>query len=541
MPTIALGDACTQPPHLNSAFTVTNGSPPAQPTFARGLRRNSDVPLRQHLCNLAWPTNHPEITSVYGSPRHPYRTTYEKPRNADISRPLVPTSSPFPPASGISRKRSRRSTQIIRRPRFSGSIPSGVPNKSPDEVTSQKLSLPDKQTQVSNLLGLPPDEFDSRTMMESHPALDLDLNTNAASFGSVKQRIGKIDKALRTSRTTLLLVSHEDPKPDLVYTDDSDAFPSPPSTPSTPAWEAAMASSIPKTDPKLATKLDLADVHAQIQAMIDSANRPGRPSSTGSGNFLPQGQESSNTHRNDIPHSLRPSDPARRSFPRLTTAHKRSASSPPLGSDTHHAYPPDFMDGLSYRQPPPAVRDNLAPSTSPLSKMTPVGPTFTTPADLTTPATPTKKSFSERSDSPSVYSQQSPSSGIDNVTPTSSNASSPDHPHAHNKHERLLAAISEGISSPTKPGLAAPSILGSGRRKDNKLNSARTALHTDAPAVPVIVVTDPNDDDLIYSESSFSIVDMYTGPAENAEVGQRRRTRTSDPVSCISLHALVVC
>lgn len=527
-PTVSLGDAPlrvlnnTRLPHPSSAFVLTNGPSPPQSTLARSLRRNSDVPLGQHRSNLAWPTNHPEITPAYGPPHPPHRATHRKPHKADISRPLAPDSSRFSSAPVMSRKTSRRSAQIIRRPHLSGSIASGLFIGNTDEVAPQPLSLSDQQSPVSNLLGSPSDQFDPRTIVDSYPALDLDLDTGAASFGSVKQRTRKIDKALRTSRTVLLPAPRESVKPDLVYTDDSDALPSPPSTPSTPVWETATPP-IPKLDPKLATQLDLADVHAQIQAMLDSVSRP---PSTGSGDFEP-----ANDYQTDVPPSPRPSNPMYRSLPRLATAHRRCASSPPLGSDIHNAYPPDFMGRLLYQPVAPVVRKNLISPTSPLPEVT--------PADQTsTPATPTKKSVSERSDSPSVYSQQSPSSQSDNITPTSSNASSPDHPHAKSKHERLLAAISEGISSPTKLGTTAPSVLGSGRRRDDKPDSA---LHTDVPTVPVIVVTDPNDDDLVYSESSFSIVDMYAGPVESVEARQRRRTRTANFVSRIGTRTSIAC
>lgn len=534
--TISLGDVSLRALnntllHPNPAVTVTNGLPPSQPIFARGLRRNSDIPLGQHRSNSAWPTNHPEITPGHGSPHHPHRTTCKKPPKADISRPLVPDSSRSSFAPGIFRKRTRRSTQTDRRPRFSGSMASSVPNGNSDEGASRELSVSvsDGQLRVSNLLNSPSDKSDPRAMIESYPVPDLDLNTSTASFGSVKQRTRKIDKALRASRTALLPVPQENAKPDLVYTDDSDAFPSPPSTPSTPVWEATTTSPIPKTDLKLATELDLADVHAQIQAMIDSANCP---SSSGSGDFPTQGRPPSNTYRTDIPPSLRPSNPMHRSFPRLTTAHRRSASSPPLGLGTHYAHPPDLTDRLLYRPVTPVARNNTAPPISPPSKTTVASPTSATTPDLMTPATPTKKSFSERSDSPSVYSQQSPSQ-VDNFTPTSSNASSPNHPYAKNKHERLLAAISEGIS-PTKPGPTALSIRRSSRRRDDKPDSRGPPLHIGVPAVPVIVVTDPNDDDLVYSESSFSIVDMYAGPAETSEAGLRRRTRTANSVSHVN-------
>ena len=538
MSTIPLGGAplralnSTRLPHPNSAIAVTNEPPSSQQTVVKGLRRNSDIPLRRYHSNLAWPTNHPGISPVHGSPHHLHHTAYKKPRKADISRPLASDSSRFSSVPGISRKFSRRSVQINRGPRLSVSTPSGLRNGNQDQAASQELSPSNNRLRVSNLPDSPSDEFDPRTMMGSYPTLDLDLNTSAASFGSVKQRTRVIDKALRASRTTLFSVPQENAKPDLVYTDDSDAFTSPPSTPSTPAWETTTTSLMPKTDPKSANKLDLADVHAQIQAMIDSTNRP---PSTGSGDLLAQAQEPPNTHRTDIPPSLRPSNPVNRLFPRFATTHRRTVSSPPLGSDAHQAYPPDFNRPVTS-----AIRDNSAPPTSPLSKTAPAGPTSTTPADLVTPTTPTKKSFSEQSDSPSVYSQQSPSSQTDDTTTTSSNASSPDHPHAKDKHERLLAAISAGISSPTKLGPTTPSTLGSGRRRDDNLASAGSFLHANVPAVPVIVVTDPNDDDLVYSESSFSIIDMYAGSAESGEAGQRRRTRTANSVSHVGVHPFIV-
>ena len=524
----------TQLLHTNSVSTALNGPSPTQHTLTRGLRRNSDIPLRQHNSNLAWPTNHPEISPAHGSPHHSHRTASKKPRKADISRPLVPDSSRIFPTSGVSPKRSRRSAQINRGSRFSGIIPSGVLKGISAEATSQKLLPSDNRLRGPNLLDTPSDEFDPRTMIDAFPALDLDLNTSAASFGSVKQRTGKIDKALRTSRTTLLLASQEKAEPDLAFTDDSDAFSSPPSTPSTPAWENTVAHSTPKANPKLANELELADVHAQIQAMIDSSNRP---SSTASGDYMVRDREHSSVHRNHIPPSLRPSNPMYRSFPRLVSTHRRSASSPPLGSGIHYAYPPDFGDRLFYRPITPVIRTDLPSPTFPPSKTTPMSPTSSTPTDPIIPATPTKKSSSERSDSPSVYSQQSPSSQINNITPTSSNASSPDQPYVRSKHERLLAAISEGITSPTKPGPTAPSILGPGHRKNEKTDLALSPLRAN-PAVPVIVVTDPNDDDLVYSESSFSIVDMYAGSNESVETGQRRRTRTANPVSHITLHLL---
>jgi len=502
--TTALGEAPlqtlngTRSLHSNSASTVLNGSSPLPQTSAWGIRRNSEIPLRRRHLSLAWPSNHPAIIPIRGPPHQQPRTTHKKPRKAAISKPLALDSPRFSSMPGISRKGSRRSAQINRGSRWS-------------------------ETRGSNLLDVPSDEFDPRTMVESFPALNLDLGTSAASFGSVKQRAGKIDRALRASRSMLLPVPQEKAKPDLVYTDDSDAFSSPPSTPSTPVWEITAAPSMPKTDPKLTNRLKLADVHAQIQEMIDSNNRP---LSTEPGDSLGQDQEPSNTQRNDIPLSLRPGNPTYTSFPRSTATHRRSASSPPLGSGPYHAYPLDVGDRL-YQPITLVMPHRPAPPASPPPKTTPTSPTSTTPVDLITPVTPTKKPSSERSDSPSVYSQLSSSPQIGDVTPTSSNASSPDHPYAKSKHERLLAAISEGISSPTKPGPSVPSILGSGRA-----NLTNPPLGAGAPAVPVIVVTDPNDDDLVYSESSFSIVDMYTGSVESLEAGlRRRRTRTADPVS----------
>jgi len=504
--------------HPNSASTLLNGSFPPQQT-SRGVRRNSDIPLRRHHSSLAWPSNHPAITPVHISPHHPPRTTHKKPRKVDISKPLVLDSSRFSSALGMSRGRSHSSTQINRGSRWSETMASDIFKGNPEAVTSQGLPLSDQQALDSDLLDVPPDEFDPRTMMEPSPTLNLGLSTNPASFGSVKLRTRKIDKALRTSRTTLLHVSQEKAKPDLVYTDDSDAFSSPPSTPSTPVWETTAALSRSKAPPKPAARLELADVHAQIQAMIDSANRS---FSTESGDHLVQDQEPTNTQRNDIPLSLRPGNPTRMSLPRLAI-HRRSASSPPLGSETYHTSPPDSRAWLLYRPVPPVMS---APPASP--PRTPTSPTSTTPADLMTPTTPTKKPSSECSDSPSVYSQLSPSSQIGNVTPTSSNTSSPDHPYAKSKHDRLLAAISEGISSPTKPGPTAPSILGS---RSGRVGKASSSLNTQVPAVPMIVVTDPNDDDLVYSESIFSIVDMYAGSVESFEAGvRRRRSRTANSV-----------
>jgi len=513
--------------HLNSASTLLNVSPPPQQTFAGGARRNSDIPLRQHYSSLAWPSNHPAITPVHVSPHNPPRTTHKKARKVDISKPLVLDSSRFSSSPGMSRGRSYRSTQINRGSRWSETMASDVFKENPDEVTSQGLPLSDQQTLDSNPPGVPSDEFDPRTMMEPATALDLGIPSSVASFGSVKLRTRKIDKGLRASRTTLLPAPQERAKPDLVYADDSDAFSSPPSTPSTPVWETTAALSISGAPPKPAAKLELADVHAQIQAMIDSANRS---FSTEFEDHLAQDQEPANTQRNDIPLSLRPGNPMRMSLPRLATAHRRSASSPPLGSELYHTSPPDSRAWLSYRPIPPVM------STPPASPpRTPTSPTSTTPADLMTPMTPTKKPSSECSDSPSVYSQLSPSSQISNVTPTSSNTSSPDHPYAKSKHDRLLAAISEGISSPTKPGPTAPSILGSRSGRVGGAGSAGPPLNTQVPTVPMIVVTDPNDDDLVYSESIFSIVDMYAGSVESFEAGvRRRRSRTANPVSHVS-------
>ena len=514
MSTAPLGDAPlrtlngTGSPHSDSAFTVLSGPSPPPQTHTH-VRRNSDIFLRRYHSSLAWPSNHPAITLIHGSPHHPTRAA------------------------------SRRSTQINRGSRWSRKIATSIFKGDPDEVTSQGLLSSDRQTRDLNLLDVPSDEFDPRTMIESLPALDLGL-TSAASFGSVKKRSRKIDRTLRTSRT-MLLSAPEKAKPDLVYTDDSDTFSSPPSTPSTPVWGITPISSISKTDPILFNKLELADVHAQIQVMIDSANRP---FSTESGDHFGQDREPSNTQRNDIPLSLRPRNPVHTSFPQLGTAHRRSASSPPFGSGTYHAYPPDFWDRPLFRPITPVVLHKPAPPASPPPKTTPAIPASKSPADLTTPSTPTKKPSSERSDSPSVYSQPSPSSQICDVTPTSSNASSPDHPYAKNKHERLLAAISEGISSPTKPGLIAPSILRSGRGRTGNLNfgNSNSPLDTGDQAVPVIVVTEPNDDDLVYSESSFSIVDMYAGSAESPEARlRRRRTRTANSVSSISLQVLDAC
>jgi hypothetical protein len=518
--------------HTNSASTALNGQSPTQHILTRGLRRNSDIPFRRHNSNLAWPTNHPAISPVHGSPHHSHRTASKKPRKADISRPIVPDSSRFLPTSGTTLKRSRSSAQINRKSRSSGTIAPTVLKGNSADVTSQNLPPSSNKLRGSTLLDKLSDEFDPRTMTESLPMLGLDLNATAASFGSVKERIGKIDKALRTSRTMLLPAPQEKAEPDLVFTDDSDAFSSPPSTPSTPVWGNMATPSIPKTNPKLANKLEIADVHAQIQAMIDSASRP---SSTVFGEFLAQDQEPSNIYRNDIPPSLRPSNPIYRSSPRIVTTHRRSASSPPLGTGIHLAYPPDFSDRIFHRPITPVMQTKPPTPTSPPSDTTPTSPTSSTPSDLMIPATPTKKTSSEQSDSPSVYSQQSPFSQIDEATPTSSNASSPDQPHGKNKHERLLAAISEGISSPTKSGPTAPSILGSGHRRTGKPDLTPSPLYLDVPAVPVIVVTDPNDDDLVYSESSFSIVDMYAGSAESVEAGQRRRTRTASSVSHINL------
>jgi len=511
------------PLHPNSTSTLLNGSFLSQQTSGGHVRRNSDIPLRRHHSSLAWPSNHPAITPVHISPHHPPRTTHKKPRKVDISKPLALDPSLSSSAPGISRSRSYRSTQINRGSRWSETVASDIFKGNPDVVTSYELPLSDQQALDSNLLNVSSDEFDPRTMMEPSPALNLGLPTTAASFGSVKLRTRKIDKALRASRTTLLPTLLEKAKPDLVYTDDSDAFSSPPSTPSTPVWETTAALSISKAAPNPAAKLELADVHAQIQAMIDSANRS---FSTESGDHLAQDQEPTNTQRNDIPLSLRPGNPMRMSLPRLATTHRRSASSPPLGSETYHTSPPDSRAWLLYRPVPLVVS---APPASP--PHTPTSPTFTPTADLMTPTTPTKKPSSECSDSPSVYSQLSPSSQIGNVTPTSSDTSSPDHPYTKSKHDRLLAAISEGISSPTKPGPTAPSILGSRSSRVGKSSSPSKPPNTQVQAVPMIVVTDPNDDDLVYSESVFSIVDMYAGSVESFETGvRRRRSRTAKSV-----------
>lgn len=526
----------TGPLHPNSASTVLNGLSPPPRKLIRSVRRNSDVPLRRHHSSLAWPSNHPAITPIHGSSYHPTRPTYKKSRKVDVSKPPVLDSPRFSSTSGNSRKRSHRSTQVNRGSRWSRTMATGILKGNPDEVTLQEPSLSDKQASGSDLLDVPSDEFDPRIMMEPLPALNLDL-TSAASFGSVKQRTMKIDKALRTSRT-MLLSAAEKVKPELVYTDDSDTFSSPPSTPSTPVWETSTSTPpIPKTDPNLSNKLELADVHAQIQAMIDSANRP---FSTVSGNHLARDQEPSTIQRNDIPLSLRPSNPMYTSFPRNSTVHKRSLSSPPLGSGIHHVYPLDSGDRSLFHPITPVILHKPVLPTSP-PKTTPTSPAFTNPTDSKTPSTPTKKPSSERSDSPSVYSQPSPSSQIRDITPTSSNASSPDHPYAKSKHERLLAAISEGISSPTKLGPTAPSILGPGHGRTYNTGLANSSLDTGDPVVPMIVVTDPNDGDLVYSESSFSIVDMYAGSAESPEAGLRRRTRTANSVSDIPLEVLDAC
>ena len=520
--------------HPNSASALLNGSFPPQQTFAGGVRRNSDIPLRRHHSSLAWPSNHPEITLVHGSPHHPPHTTHKKPRKVDISKPLVVDSSLFSSVPGTSRGTSNPSTQTDRGSRWSETISSDTPKGNPDQVTSQELALSDQKALDHNLLGVPSDEFDPRTMMESSPALDLGLGTSAASFGSVKLRTRKFDKALRASRIALLPVPREKSKPDLVYTDDSDAFSSPPSTPSTPLWETTAALSISKTAPKPAVNLELADVHAQIQAMIDSANRS---FSTVSGDHQTQDQVPANAQRNDIPPSLRPGNPMRRSLPPFVTTHRRSASSPPLGSETYHTSPPDSRGGLFCNPIPPVMSRKPATPASP--PPTPTSPTSATSVDPMTPTTPTRKPSSECSDSPSVYSQLSPSSQTGNVTPTSSNASSPDHPYTKSKHERLLAAISEGISSPTKPGSTAPSILGSGNGRAGGAGLAGPPLNRRTPPVPMIVVTDPNDDDLVYSESIFSIVDMYAGSVESFEAGvRRRRSRTANSVGHVSFSSV---
>lgn len=515
--------------HTNSASTVLNGLSPPQQIFPGGTRRNSDIPLRQYHSSLAWPSNHPAITPLHGSPYHPSR--HKNPRKVDISKPLMLNSSRFSSAHGLSRRTSRRPIQSNRVSRSSETMTADTFKGNPDEVTPQGLSRSDQRALDSNLLDVPSDEFDPRTMMEFSPASNLDLRTTAASFGSVKLRTRKIDKAMRMSRATLLPTPQEVAQPDLVYTDDSDAFSSPPSTPSTPVWETMAISSTPKAGTSLATKLALADVHAQIQAMIDSANRT---STIESGDHLAQDQVPSNTQRNDIPPSLRPSNPMYRSFPPLATTHRRSASSPPLGSNIYHAFPQEFRGGQLYRPISPVMSHKPAPPASP-----PLKTTSTTPTDLMNPATPTRNPSSDRSDSPSVYSQLSPSSQTGDITPTSSTTSSPDHPYAKSKHERLLAAISEGISSPTKPGPTAPSILESGNNRPGKAGLADPPHN--APALPMIVVTGANDDDLMYSESSFSIVDMYAGSVESFEVGaRRRRSRTASSVSHIHTSSIIL-
>jgi len=520
----------TRSPHPSSVSTVLNGSSSPPQKYVGGIRRNSDAPLRRHYSSLAWPSNHPTISSVHGS-HHRTRATHSKPRKVDISKPLALDSSHFSSTSGIYPKRSPHSTQIDSGSRWSGTMATAVLKGNPNELTSPGLSYSHKQRWGSNPLDVLSDEFDPRTMMESLPALNMDLSTSGVSFGSVKQRTGGVSKALRTSRTMPFLVP-EKAQPDLVYTDDSDSFSSPPSTPSTPVWETTVTSSMLKTDPKPTSKLELADVHTQIQEMIDSANRP---FSTESGNNLGEDRELPSTPRNDIPLSLRPSNPTRRSFPRLAATHKRCVSSPPPGSEIYPVCPPDFHDRLLYRSVTPGVPHKPAPPASSPLETTPKSLASSTSMDIITPSTPTKNTSSERSDSPSVYSQPSPSSQIGDVTPTSSNPSSPDHPYTKNKHERLLAAISEGISSPTRPRPTAPLILGSGRGRTNDTYLAASPPDAETPAVPVIVVTDPNDDDLVYSESGFSIVDMYTGLADSSEVGLgRRRTRTAHSVSCVS-------
>lgn len=505
----------------NSTNPVLNGPF----SLAQSFRRNSEIPLQQHHSGLAWPSNHPEIIPTGGSPHPPTRGTRKKLRKADVSKLPALSSSRFSSMSGIARKRSPRSTQADTGFRLSETMSTSVPEVNSGEALVQEQSHSEKQVPGSDLLKIPSYEFDPRAEMEPLPALNLDL-TSAASFGSVKQRIRKIDKTLRTSRTMLLSVPAEKAKPELVYTDDSDAFSSPPSTPSTPTWETTLASSMPKTDPKLSNNLELADVHAQIQAMIDSANRP---FSIESADIFDRGREPSATQRNDVPPSLRPGNIIHTSFPRYTIVHRRSASSPPLGSGIHHAYPLDFRNRLLFQPTMPVTPHGpAAPASRPLEMM-PISP-----ADSTIPSTPAKKPSSEQSDSPSVYSQPSPSSQIYDVTPTSSYTSSPDHPYAKSKHERLLAAISEGIS-PTKPGPTAPSILGSNHSRADNTNLSNLPLVTRDPAVPVIVVTNPNDDRLVYSESNFSIVDMYAGSAEGSKTVLRRRTRTASSVSDIAL------
>ena len=531
----ALGGGGAPPPALSDPpLRTLNGTGTLQPnltnpvlngpfSLAQSFRRNSEIPLKQHHSGLAWPSNHPDITPTSGSPHPPTRGTRKKLRKADASKLPALGSSRFSSMPGIARKRSPRLTQADTGFRLSETMSTSVPEGDPGEALEQPHS--EEQAPGSDLLKIPPDEFDPRAEMEPLPALNLDL-TSAASFGSVKQRIRKIDKTLRASRTMLLSVPAEKAKPELAYTDDSDTFSSPPSTPSTPTWEATLAPSMPKTDPKLSSDLELADVHAQIQAMIDSANRP---FSIESADFLERDRELSATQRSDVPPSLRPGNTMHTSFPRHTIVHRRSASSPPLGSGVHHAYPPDFSNRLLFQPTMPVTPHGPAPPVSQPPEMMPMSP-----ADSTIPSTPTKKYSSEQSDSPSVYSQPSPSSQIYDVTPTSSYTSSPDHPYAKSKHERLLAAISEGISSPTKPGPAASSVLGSNHSRTDSTNLSNPPPVTRDP-VPVIVVTNPNDDKLVYSESNFSIVDMYAGPAEGSKPVLHRRTRTAISVSDIAL------
>lgn len=524
------GSGTLQP---NSVDPVLDGPSSSSQTLAQGFRRNSEIPLKQHHSGIAWPSNHPEITPNGGSPRPPARGTRKKLRKADVSKLPALDSSRFSSMSGFGRKRSPRSTQTNAGFRLSETVPTSITEGNPGEAPTEEQSPSEKQAPSSDLLKIPSDEFDPQAAMGPLPALNFDL-TSAASFGSVKQRIRKIDKTLRTSRMMLLSAPVEKAKPELVYTDDSDAFSSPPSTPSTPVWEATPTSSMQKTDPKLSSELELADVHAQIQAMIDSANRP---FSVESADFLDRDREPPTTQRNDVPPSLRPGNIVHTSFPPRAIVHRRSASSPPLGSGIHHAYPPDFGSRLLFQPTTPVTPHGPIPSASRPPELVPTSPPSANPADSTTPSTPTKKPSSEQSDSPSVYSQSSPSSQIYDVTPTSSYTSSPDHPYAKSKHERLLAAISEGISSPTKPGPTAPSILGSNHSRADNTNSSIPPLVARDPAVPLIVVTNPNDDNLVYSESNFSIVDMYAGSADGSETVLRRRTRTANSVSDVALQA----
>lgn len=522
------GTGALQP---NSADPVLDGPPSSPQTLAQGFRRNSEIPLKQHRSRLAWPSNHPEITPNGGSPHPSTRGTRKKLRKADVSKLPALDSPRFSSISGIGRKRPPCSTRTNTGFRLSETAPTTVPEGCLGEAPAPQQPSFEKQAPGSDLLKTPSDEFDPRAVMGPLPALNFDL-ASAASFGSVKQRIRKIDKSLRTSRMMLLSAPAEKAKPELMYTDDSDAFSSPPSTPSTPIWETTPASSMQKIDPKLSSELELADVHAQIQAMIDSANRP---FSVESADFLDRDREPSGTQRNDIPPSLRPGNIVHTSFPPRVIVHRRSASSPPLGSGIHHAYPPDFRDRPLFQPTTPVTPHGPASPASRPPEMGPTSPPSTSPADSMTPSTPHKKPSSEQSDSPSVYSQLSPSSRIYNVTPSSSYTSSPDHPYAKSKHERLLAAISEGISSPTKPGPTAPSILGSNPSRDDNTNLFIPPLVAQDPTVPVIVITNPNDDNLVYNESNSSIVDMYAGSADGSETVLRKRTRTANSVSDITL------